>query len=421
MKLLLSTQYFVYFAVRGVILPFFNLFFHHLGFSGFQIGVLSSVQTGAVMIFPVLWAMAADRFNARKPIFVICTLMASLLWSLLFFTKEFLPILSILALYSVFYAPIIAFLEAFAMDILGKDKKKYGKSRVWGTISFIAVSLILGKVLSVYSTSIVVPLIFSGMLIQSAFAFKMPDRRKHHESSIKPSATAIKDSVTEINTATDNRIKDGTITVQRWEDFRAFFSIETSLFLAAAFLMLVSHGAYYGFFSIYLESLGFGTGFIGVAWALASISEIAVMIYSDRIFSKINLKTVLFISCMAAALRWLLLFTTAPVKTDSIFSLIPAASSVIFISQLLHSLTYGSFHIASILAVDRLSPEGTTFGQAVNNAVTYGAGMMTGFFLSGIFYDDFKEYIFLGSSFAALISGIMIVYLNFDKADNIKA
>ncbi len=410
MKLLLGTQYFVYFAVRGIVLPFFNLFCHHLGFSGFQIGILSSVQTASIMIFPVLWAMAADRFDARKPIFLICTVMSSLFWSLLFFTDKFLPILCILAIYSVFYAPIISFLEAFAMDILGKDKKKYGKSRVWGTISFIVVSLIMGKTLSVYPTTIVIPLIFGGMVVQSIFSFKMPDIKiVTKQNSLYSSST------------TPVSIKKSGY-MSSWSDFRLFFSYHTTLFLIAAFLMLLSHGAYYGFFSIYLESLGFNTGFIGFAWAVASIAEVVVMVGSGKIFSRFNIKTVLVVSCMAACLRWFMLFTTA-LNFESFnlapnfFGSISNNALIILISQLFHALTYGSFHIASILAIDRLSLKGTTFGQAVNNAVTYGAGMMTGFFLSGIFYDDFQKHIFLVSSLIAFAGGIIILYVQFDSKE----
>ena len=58
--------------------------------------------------------------------------------------------------------------------------------------------------------------------------------------------------------------------------------------------MLVSHGAYYGFFSIHLENLGYGSTFIGIAWALASTAEILVMIKSDKIFDRFSLENVLF-------------------------------------------------------------------------------------------------------------------------------
>jgi PPP family 3-phenylpropionic acid transporter len=60
--------------------------------------------------------------------------------------------------------------------------------------------------------------------------------------------------------------------------------------------------------------------------------------------------------------------------------------------------------MASILFIDRLVPdEAKTFGQAVNNAVTYGLGMMVGFFLSGYFFENFgSSFLFVSS---ALIAG----------------
>jgi PPP family 3-phenylpropionic acid transporter len=45
--------------------------------------------------------------------------------------------------------------------------------------------------------------------------------------------------------------------------------------------------------------------------------------------------------------------------------------------------------MASILYVDRLTNDSTkTIGQAVNNGVQYGLGLMTGFFLNGFLYEQ---------------------------------
>jgi MFS transporter, PPP family, 3-phenylpropionic acid transporter len=44
----------------------------------------------------------------------------------------------------MFYAPLIAFLEAFAMEVLGRDKKRYGRMRAWGSAAFIVVVLSWG-------------------------------------------------------------------------------------------------------------------------------------------------------------------------------------------------------------------------------------------------------------------------------------
>ncbi len=373
-KRFLGAHYFIYFGTLGISLPYFNLFCHNIGFSGFQIGLVSAVRAVGVIIFPVLWAVAADRLKARKKLLVFSTAAAAASWIFLLFTTNFVTILVIMVLFSIFYSPVISFLEAFAMDILGTEKKKYGRLRVWGSLSFIGISLLLGPVLDAAPISIIIWLILGGLCAQSLLAAKMPE------------------------------MADATARALSLDGCRDFFSNQTLLFLFAAFLMLVSHGAYYGFFSIHLEELGFEKRFIGFAWALASLAEVAVMVKSDAIFSRFSIKSVLVFSFVAATLRWLILFTST-------------SEGVILFSQILHAFSYGSFHIASILGIDRFSlKEGKTLGQAVNNAVTYGAGMTVGFLISGLIYDAVKEWIFLASALIALGGGILMVFINPEKS-----
>jgi PPP family 3-phenylpropionic acid transporter len=161
--------------------------------------------------------------------------------------------------------------------------------------------------------------------------------------------------------------------------------------------MLVSHGTYYGFYSIHLENLGYGKTFIGISWALASIAEIIVMIKSDIIFKRFSIDNVLFFSFMVAVLRWLgLFFTTSPV--------------FILFFQILHAITYGTFHVSSILYIDSLTPdEAKTLGQSVNNAVTYGLGLMVGFFINGYLFETLGTFtLFMISSFIALGGGLLL-------------
>jgi PPP family 3-phenylpropionic acid transporter len=100
---------------------------------------------------------------------------------------------------------------------------------------------------------------------------------------------------------------------------------------------------------------------------------------------------------MVAALRWMgLSFTTSPV--------------IILFLQILHAVTYGTFHVSSILYIDSLTPdEGKTLGQAVNNAVTYGLGLMVGFFINGYLFETLGTFtLFMISSFIALSGGVFL-------------
>ncbi|OQW97256.1 MAG: MFS transporter [Desulfobacteraceae bacterium A6] len=372
-KAILASQYFLYFGIMGIFLPFFNLYCYKLGFTGFQIGVLSASRSVVMVLSPLLLGSLADRFHIRKPIYLSCHILSAAIWSFYLFTSDFWMMLIITVCYTVFYSPIISFLEAFTIDILGSRKKSYGSIRVWGTVAFIVTVFLLGKILDIYPIAIILPLILAGSVIHALFAIKIPDiKQKNNKPFLREAGALLKKR-------------------------------QVILFLSSAFLMLVSHGAYYGFFSIHLENIGYGRTFIGVAWAVASIAEILVMINSDRIFKRFSIKNVIIFSFITAVARWL---TLSAVKSPAL----------ILLSQTFHAVTYGAFHISSILYIDSMTSDETkTLGQSLNNAVTYGLGLMVGFFASGWLYEKAgSPAIFALSSLIALAGGIIFMVFKFD-------
>ncbi|MGB5750363.1 MAG: MFS transporter, partial [Desulfobacterales bacterium] len=366
LKITISSQYFIYFGVLGIFLPFFNLYCYNLGFSGLQIGILSGLRSVAMVIFPLIWGALADRLNIRRPIYILCNFVSTAIWVMFLFTAEFWPMLIITAFYGMFYAPIISLLEAVTMDVLGAEKKGYGRIRAWGSISFIVMVLVLGKIIDLYSVDIILVLILAGSLMLAVISVGIPAIQAPKKDLLTPVA--------------------GSLLEKR-----------VIVFLFCAFLMLVSHGAYYGFFSIHLANMGYGSTFIGITWALASTAEILVMIKSDKIFNRFSLENVLFYSFLVAAIRWMILFFAQ-------------SATLILLSQILHAVTYGTFHMASILYIDRLAPESAkTLGQAVNNALTYGLGLMVGFFVNGYVYETTGSFtLFLMSSLIALAGGLLL-------------
>jgi len=270
--------------------------------------------------------------------------------------------------YGTFYAPIISFLEAFTMEALGREKKSYGRIRVWGSLSFISAVLVFGRLIDVFSYRLIIAAILAGSLMLALISFSVPPARGADKARFARGAGAL---------------------LQR----------RSLAFIFCAFLMLVSHGAYYGFFSIHLEQLGYSNTFIGLSWALASAAEIVVMLFSNALFSRICLERAIGLAFAAAVLRWAVLGWVA-------------SSAGILLAQGLHALTYGVFHMASILTIDRLVPAAAkTLGQAVNNALTYGLGLMVGFFLNGALFGIIGSAgLFKLSSLIALAGGVLWVW-----------
>ena len=364
-KMILAAQYFLYFGVMGAFLPYFNLYCYKIGFDGVKIGNLAAARQVAMVIFPLIWGTLADRFKARRPIFIVASFASAVVWGGLLLTADYKWMLLIVTIYGVFYAPLIPFLEAFTMDILGGHKKSYGRTRLWGSIAFISMVLGLGWVIDRFSIKIILGVIFGGSLLQSLVAIGIPNVNLKNILSFSQGVKYV---------------------------FHGRFII----FMISAFIMLLSHGAYYGFFSIHLNKLGYSTTFISGCWALASTAEIGAMVFSDRIFKRFSLKTVIIFSFLMAVIRWTVLY-----RVDG-----PLA---ILVSQLTHAVTYGTFHMASILYVDQLIPkEVKTLGQGINNALTYGLGLMVGFYISGNLYEHFgTPFLFAASAILALVGGLV--------------
>ena len=362
---ILASQYFLYFGVMGIYLPFFNLYCYELGFSGWRIGTLSAVRSIVLIVCGIAWGLLADRFKCRRSIYMACNFASSALWILFLLTTDFYWMLAATIAHAIFYAPIIAFMEAFAMDMLGRDKKRYGRMRVWGSVAFITIVVLLGRIIDLYSVKIIISLILAGSWVQALVALGFP-------KTPQPA---------------DQGLGGG---------LKQLLSPKVIQFLFCGFLMLVSHGAYYAFFSIHLNNLGYDKFFIGLCWAVAVGAEIVVMVFSEQIFKRFDLNVVLLISFGVAALRWIGLWATSSVAG-------------ILALQVTHAGTYAVFHMASILYIDALAPqEAKTAAQAMNNSATYGLGLMVGFFVSGALYGELGSHaLFAISSIIALVGGAL--------------
>jgi PPP family 3-phenylpropionic acid transporter len=359
----LAANYFIYFGVMGIYLPFFNLYCFEIGFSGWQIGILSATRSIVLILFSVFWSLLADRYQARRPIYILCNSAAAGIWSLFLVTTQFGWILGLSVVYGMFYAPIIAFLETFSMENLGPNKKRYGGLRAWGSVAFITVVLVLGPVTEAFGVRIILGLILAGSWMQVVVAWGIP----------------------------------GAADIRRGLSGRAWRRLAKPrllFFWGGAFLMLVSHGAYYTFFSIHLARMGFGKSFIGLCWALASCAEIMIMLNSERFFKRFSYEIVLIAAFAVAALRWTGLW-------------LAGSAWLLLLLQLAHAVTYGAFHMAGILYTDHHAPgENKTLAQSVTNAVTYGLGMMVGAFLSGFLYErGGAGVMFMASAGIALAGG----------------
>ncbi len=125
-------------------------------------------------------------------------------------------------------------------------------------------------------------------------------------------------------------------------------------------------GPYYTFFSIYLDEQGIADNLKGMFWVVAVGAEASLIAISGSLLKRFGETTLLLTGLAAMAIRMF------------IYSLEPAWY-IILVTQTLHALTFGAFHVASIQIINRITPESLrASGQTFNGALLGIGGLLGG-------------------------------------------
>ncbi len=365
----LSGFYFFYFALLGATAPFFALYFDHLGFSAARIGELLAIPMLMRCLAPNLWGWLGDTTGQRLVLVrlgALCTLGA---FSLIFVAQSYAWLVLVMALHAFFWHAVLPQFEVITLAHLRDQATRYSRLRLWGSVGFIAAVVGLGLLferlgLGVFPSVIV--LIMAGIVLAS---FWVPNA--HPESRAELEA------------------QEGFFARLRRSDVLAFY--------ASVALMQLSHGPYYTFLSIHLESLGYSRSLIGLLWALGVLAEILLFWVMSGLLQRFSLRRLLLASLLLAALRWLLLGNLA----DHLM--------VLLLAQLMHAATFGSFHVAAIHFVQRsFGSRQQGRGQALY-ATLSGVGGGLGALYSGYSWTSLgPAWTFALASLAALLAAIIV-------------
>jgi len=152
---------------------------------------------------------------------------------------------------------------------------------------------------------------------------------------------------------------------------------EILFFLGTCMLMQASHGAYYAFYSIYLESKGYDSTTIGALWALGVAIEVIVFLGMHRLLDRFGARRMLLLSLALAVVRWLLI------------GLFINLAAVQILAQSLHAFSFGAFHASAIHLTHHYFPGPTQGrGQALYNSASFGVGGALGSLISGLLWSS---------------------------------
>ncbi|MBU2712477.1 MFS transporter [Zooshikella harenae] len=367
----LASVYGWYFVILGILVPYWAPYLQSQGFSPSEIGILLAILMATKIIAPLVWGLLADYLFCSLKLIRLGTLCSVLAFAGVFWADDFWLMALVMAGFSFFWNAVLPLFEVITLRFLQGQTQFYSRIRLWGSIGFIIAVLGVGSLLDYVSLDWVPWVCWSAFWGLWLVSLTLPKPVKTKAEQASSSAKA-----------------------QR-------FLLRPILgFFIVVALVQLAHGPYYTFFSIHLQDHGYNHTAIGALWALGVLAEIILFLFMHQLLPKLGIRGCLVLGLLGAVLRWLVIGWWV----DNLM--------LITMAQLLHALSFGACHAASIEFVHRHFPEGLAGrGQALYSGISFGLGAGLGALAAGYGWDNLGATMTFSMASLVCIFGLWVIYI----------
>ncbi|MGH7503439.1 MAG: MFS transporter, partial [Longimicrobiales bacterium] len=358
----LSAMMFLQYAIWGAwAVDLSGVLETRLGFSGRALGWIYSALPLATLLAPFTAGQVADRMMPAQVALGLFHIAGGVLMLAMGFQDALGPMLILLLLYSLLFAPTLALTNSVALQNLKDPQRDFGPIRVWGTLGWIAANLALTqwrRFLPAETTFIDVFILAGAIsIVLGLFSFTLPRT---------PPAKEAKDPLA---------FREALVLL-RDKSYLAFFII--------AFVVATELQMYYVLTSPFLREIG---GAVGIspenvpAWmTIAQVAEIFVMIFLlPWALPRWGVRKTLLVGILAWPIRYFIFAFTYP-----LYDTVPAMVWISIASLTLHGFCYVFFFVVAFIYTDMVAPPDIrSSAQALINVAVLGLGALIGALFAG--------------------------------------
>jgi PPP family 3-phenylpropionic acid transporter len=360
----LSVVYGVLFGAFAVIFPFLPIYLDTLGYSPSRIGLLLGIMELSGLAAPLLLSRSADRSGRFRTSIGFILMMSAFSLFLIHRMSRFSAVMAAAALFGFFYKPIFPMMDALSGRALVNAPRDYGRARVWGTVGFILVSLLLQA-----------SALFEGADARFFFiAFMAAFAVKAGSMPLAPAALPH-----EVDGAPEASSRVPTAYIR---------------FLAVGFLGNIGFSLYRSFGSLYFAEI-VGVHRVSGMFVAAAIAELPILYFGGRFLMRLGHRRMLIIAQLSILLRL------------SLLAFLPYALPVL-LSQLTHAFCYGFYLIAGVDWVNRtIGPKKRALGMGMFMAISYSGSQFIGSIVGGFLLETGGFGLLFGSGILFPAAGLI--------------
>ncbi|MEE8390594.1 MAG: major facilitator superfamily domain-containing protein 6 [Anaerolineae bacterium] len=344
--LLPKAFYFFYFAAMAALVPFLTLYYKQIGLSGRQIGLLAGIPPLLTLVSAPLWSGLADATQRHKLLLIMAIGGSAVVVLVMSLTTMVFWLIPIVVVYAFFMAPVIPLVDSSVVAMLGDRKDEYGKQRLWGAVGWGAAAPIAGSLIdrtglqwAFYGYAI---LMFGCLVISSRLPIRQTD-----------------------------------VGGQFWRGLRLLLvDRQWIIFLVAVLVGGLSLAINISCLFVYLDDLGADKTLMGLSLTVATISELPVWFFSNRLLERWGTRKLLAFSLLACAVQ---AFAYSLIRTP--WLVLPI--------QLLHGPAFSAMWAAGVSYASEIAPEGMgATAQGLFSSVGMGLRAALGAFVGGLLYEN---------------------------------
>ena len=356
MAFALSGFYFFYFALVAVHVIFLPKVLNLIGYSFIDLSIIMAASPLIRFLSPFLFV---KYIKLSKNVFIFALILTIASTLFVYVAIDSFWMLLIVALFLGFgVSLVLPYVEVIALEYIAHDR--YGKVRLFGSIGFIVVSLVLVEYLDNPYNAIHF-LVLTAVCI-ALFGLWVLSFVDHGVKEQKTQAT---------------------------EGLEMFF--KDKYLWISLFLMQLAFMPFYSFFFIHETAHGLTPQMTIYLWSFGVICEIFMFNYQGPLFEKFTLIHLLMFATFITVIRWLMLF------------FFPENVTLLAISQALHAFSFGLYHSVAIRYLYTLY-NNKALAQQFFMGIAYGLGGLLGTIASGIWYELSPDSLYLFAAFMTLVS-----------------
>jgi nucleoside transporter len=353
----LSVMMFLQYSIWGAWYPVLSAYMEKIGFSGTQVGVIYSLLSVGCMLAPSAAGQLADRYFATERMLSVLHLAGA---ALLFFMApitNYDRLWPMMLAWSVVYAPTLALTSSLCFHHMPEAEKDFGLVRVWGTIGWIAVGVVLG-----------------GLRLAA------PDMLRRLGGADSLWVAGVLSLVLGLYSLALPHTPPAQTGADLWAFIGAFKLLrdpQFAIFIIVSFVVATELMFYYVLTGPFLQTIGVSPAKLPIVMDVAQIAEIGTMIALPWMLSRWGVRRTMFVGILAWPVRYAVFSWGQPLW-------------LVVTALTLHGLCYVCFFTVSQIYVNEVAgADIRASAQGLITFVTLGAGLSVGSLFAGMISDFF--------------------------------